>query len=62
MTFSKALKLLKLHEKVKRITWEPGIYLQIVSASICIRTKDNHFSPWVVSHDDLLSEDWDILN
>ena len=71
-TFQEVMNALQNHQRVTRAAWGEGIYLQFIpetkssdgveiSSYIAIKTTENKLTPWSASPEDLLAEDWTIL-
>jgi len=66
MSFSEALKLLKMGDKVRRIGWPQDKYISMCLPSASQRmtkpfmsqTMENSTVPYIFTFDDLLASDW----
>lgn len=74
-SFCAAMEAIKANQNVTRKSWDnPDVYLLLsvpevknstdaeVMPYIAMKTADNKLIPWLASQEDLLAEDWIILN
>ena len=62
MPFSRALDLVKVGNRVTRQDWmDRGMFIVYQKGYLQIRQADESYSMWTPSMDDLLAEDWMLL-